>query len=419
MKIAAENTNLSKVKMKFKFYVVSGHSYLEAFFESSDLLESNRLEGAGVRIKNRNPLVFFDQDYSNLHPDIIGLACLAIFYPFIGEEVTFPLPVSTRLANSINRQIFSKTKPLKINNIDEKLVIYKGTEEAVMAFGGGVDSSAVRALFPEAFIVHEASIREGEEVLDLTNGVVEKIQKKGKGRLVKTNSRFISEPGGWHIWIGSIVTALFEAAKRNAGYIYSGTILGSAFMSNGNKYYDRHNSVKWHGESGNYWQQLFWDIGLPLVQPLMGCSEILTTKATLKLISANEVFFCTAKEGGACGVCAKCFRRACIKDYLESSNMDFSAYNNSLVNSILDKKPTYFGHIYSSLIASGWKPPKFAEKKFTHLPKDNTFCIGFNPESIDFMPEKLKSKIQLILSQNFRPMNNVEIAQMRAWDQSV
>ncbi len=405
--------------MKFKFYVVSGNTYLEAFFEESDVVEGNRLEGAGVKIRNRNPLVFFNQDYSGVHPDIIGLACLAIFYPFIGSEVTFPYPVSQRLVNSINREIFTKTKSLKIKNIDTNIPQYQGNGKAVLAFGGGVDSSAVRALFPEAFVIHEASIRDGEEVLDLTNSVVEKLENEGKGRLVKTNSRFISDPGGWHIWIGSIVTALLEGAKSGSSYIYSGTILGSAFMSNGNKYFDRHASSKWHGESGNYWQQIFWDIGLPLVQPLMGCSEILTTEATVNAIPKEEVFFCTAKDGGPCGVCPKCFRRACIQDYLGNKKLDFTSFDNIQVNTLLDRKPTYFGHIYSSLLVAGWTPPDFVKHKLQHLPGGSSFCLKYNPESLDFMPLELRGDIKAVLERNFNVMNEGDIKAMRGWNQAL
>jgi len=133
--------------MKFEFYTIGGNTYLEAFFEESDTIEGKRLEGPGTRIINRNPLVFFDQDYSGLHPDIVGLACLAIFYPFIGKNVTFPKPVSKRLSDSINREIFAKNKKLNIRNIDTCIAKYSGNGKAVLAYGGGVDSSAVRAVF--------------------------------------------------------------------------------------------------------------------------------------------------------------------------------------------------------------------------------------------------------------------------------
>ncbi len=404
--------------MKIEFYTVGGSTYIEAFFESDDHLESNRLEGAGVKITNRNPMVFFDQVYENIHPDVVGLICLAIFYPFIGKSVTLPFPVSRRLADSINRQIFTKSKTIEIRNIDESLKVYEGNGKAVLAFGGGMDSSAIRALFPDAYLVHEASIRNGELIPDKTNELMTRLNKEDKGVLVKTNSRYISEPGGWHIWIGSMITSLLEAAKGNYSLIYAGTILGSAYMSNGAKYFDRQKSAKWHGASGNYWQQIFWDIGLPLVQPLMGCSEILTLKASCSKLPRNEIYFCTANNGDACGICAKCFRRACIDEFVTGKSVDFTRFENPDVIRVLDRKPTYFGHIYASLMAGGWIPPAFAKERLSHLPKKTEFALKYNPESIDFMPESLKDIIKNVLDENFEVMNDDDIEIMKNWDQT-
>jgi hypothetical protein len=403
--------------VKFNFFVVNGNSYLEAVFEDSDHRSSLRLEGEGVSITNKNPLVFFDKDYSDVHPDIIALACLCIFYPFIGKEVTFPKPVTERIAVSINRPIFTKSKTITVRNINRDLNSYQGEFGEILAFGGGMDSSAIRATFPEAHIVHEASIKNGFLVKDLTNDLTARLEKKSRATLVRTNSRFISDPGGWHVWTGSIVTSLLEAGKRRAKYIYSGTILGSAFMSNGSKFFDRHSSVKWHGISGNYWQQIFWDIGLPLVQPLMGCSEILTMKATVKKLRQEEVFYCTKLDGDACGRCPKCFRRRCISDYVLAQQSDFSVFDNTEVHQVLNKRPLYFGHIYSALMANGWAPPSFIKEKIDFLPRYD-FALKYYEGSLEFIPEELRSKVHDVLSSEFEPMTAKNVEQMKSWDQS-
>lgn len=404
--------------MIFLHYVSGGSTYIEAIFEESDLKISKRLEGAGVEITNRNPLVFFNKEYRDIHPDIIGLVCLAIFYPFIGSDVTFPKAITPKLAESINREIFLKHKKLNIRNVDANLETYTGEQGEVLAFGGGMDSSAIRALFPEAFVVHEASVKNGILIPDDANVLTASLELKGRGSLVETNSRFISEPGGWHVWIGSIVTSLLEAGKRRAKCIYAGTILGSAFMSNGARYFDRHASQKWHGPSGNYWQQLFWDIGLPLVQPLMGCSEILTMQASLKYLSQSEISYCTADNGKACGVCPKCFRRSCIASFVTGQSVDFARFDNYSVNAVINKKPLYFGHIYAGLISADWEIPNFIGDRLSFLPKDNSFSLGCNPESLDFMPINLRKKISSVLEDNFRMMSSSEISQMKSWDQS-
>lgn len=404
--------------MIIKHYCVDNFTFIEAKLEEDDHRHANRLEGAGVKIELKTPIVFFNKKYENLHPDVIALASLAIFYPFIGSKVTLPYSVSTRLPEALSRPIFTKTKQIEITNIDANLPGYSGNGSSVMAYGGGMDSTAIRALFPDSFVVHEASIKDGIEVLDHTNGIVSLLEKEQTGSLVKTNSRYISSPGGWHIWIGSMVTALLEANTRGASYIDAGTILGSAFMANGAKYFDRHNAQKWHGPSGNYWQQLFWDIQLPMVQPLMGCSEILTMEASLKKFTEDTIFFCTANSGRACEVCPKCFRRTAIKDHVRSERSNYQAFDNPTVHALLKKRPTYFGHIYSALLSKGWEPPSFVQNYFVHLPRDVDFALNYNPESIDFMPDALRPSIQKVLDENFIPMSKRQVLQMKSWDQA-
>lgn len=402
--------------MKFLYYVIGSTTYIEAVFENTDNKKGIRLEGSGVEVENRNPLVFFDKPYHDIHPDIVGLACLCIFYPFIGDRVTFPFPVTPELADSINRAIFKKHKTITVSNIDDSLAKYEGDTGEVLAFGGGMDSSAVRALFPDAFLVHEASVRNGNVVPDEANRVTHDLEKKGRGSLVKTNSRFISEPGGWHVWTGSIVTALLEAGRRRAKYIYSGTILGSAFMSNGAKYFDRKKSTQWHGDSGNYWQQIFWDIGLPLVQPLMGCSEILTMRASLNYLNPEDIFYCTRVDGKACGSCPKCFRRTCISDYIKGETSDYSKFDNPSVNAVLDKKPLYFGHIYSALLSNGWIPPAFVRNRLEFLPRQK-FANHYYVESLDFLPPELRGEVGEVLQKEFSPMSELDVSNMKSWDQ--
>lgn len=403
--------------MIFKFYTSGGCTFLEAIFEDTDHLTSQRLEGIGVDITNRNPLVFFNKEYKYIHPDIIALACLAIFYPFIGSKVTFPEAITQALADSINRPIFLKHKKLEIQNINANLKRYEGEHGEVLAFGGGIDSTAIKILFPNAFVVHEASVKNGILVPDNANTTTLEFETRGQGVLVETNSRYISNPGGWHVWIGSIVTSLLEAGKRRAKYIYAGTILGAAFLANGIKYFDRHTASKWHGVSGNYWQQLFWDIGIPLVQPLMGCSEILTMQAALRVYDFKDINYCTANNGSPCEVCDKCFRRTCIKSYIDNKHTDFELFDNNLVKNTINRNPLYMGHIYTSLMSDGWTPPSFAKDRFELLPKNNSFALGFNPESLEFIPDELKDKVNSVLHDNFRPMSNDEIIQMKEWDQ--
>lgn len=238
-----------------------------------------------------------------------------------------------------------------------------------------------------------------------------------KGTLVTSNQRFLSQPTGWHVWIASAVTAALVASKRKSSYVLTGTNLGSSFIQNGTKYFDRHSSSKWHGISGNYWEQLFWDIGLPVFSPISGMSELLNLDISYKKLDKTEVVYCNKKDGGNCGKCAKCFRRECVEDFLGVSNVDYEKFRNADVIKMLDKRPTYFGHLYASMLNDGWLPPKWILDRLSHLPSDVSFPLKYNVESLDFVPENLRDEISKRILSNFEPMSEKELSSMKAWDQ--
>lgn len=404
--------------MKFKFYTLNGFTFIDAYPEQEDTLTANRLEGVGQEISLRTTTVWFDSEYKGVHPDVVAAVCLAIYYPFIGKRVEFPAPVSRRLAESINRPIFAKTKVLDVASVDDALEPYSGDGSSILAFGGGVDSSAVRVLFPDAYVVHEASLKDGRILPDYTNEVVDRLSRAGRGRIVRSNQRYLSRPGGWHVWIASTVTAVLTAASRGASYVLTGSNFGSNFLSNGRKYYDKLASRKHHGPSGNYWEQLFWDIGLPVFSPISGMSEIINMKIALEHLARDEVVFCIGDNGGACGRCPKCFRRACIEEFLSHSKADYTSYRNDDVLRVLEKKPTYFGHIYAALMAEGWTPPLWALGCLSHL-RPSRFPLRHNPESYELFPADIRNDVTDKVRRFSEPMTQRDMDEMRAWDQAL
>jgi len=404
--------------MKIKFYTVGETSYIEAFPDNDDLEVANRLEGAGVPIKLTNRLCFFRHKFDNIHPDVLGAVCLAIFYPFIGKRVEFPDPVSSRLVETINRPIFTKDKEIDVLNVDNSLEKYAGNGGYVLAFGGGIDSSAVRVMFPEAFIVHEGSIRNGVLMPDLSNNLTKKMEAEGIGKLIPTNQRYLSDPWGWHVWIGSTVTAVLIASQIESSYVLTGSNFGSSFLQNGRKYFDRARGQKYHGKSGNYWEQIFWDIGLPVFSPISGMSEILNMKVSFSKLPKNNIIYCTNMLGAPCYKCSKCFRRACIEEFITGKSANYSNYMNAGVMKILDTKPTYFGHLYTTMLNNNWNPPEWIKSRLTHLPDKIDFALRHNHECYNFFPDEIKDDIKSRLVQFSDPMTEEDLVAIHSWDQT-
>lgn len=406
--------------MRFEFWTTPGQSHLKAILEQGDSLIGKREEGVGTEITLHKDTVTFDYEVNNIHPDVLGLLCLVTFFPFIGSEAEFPKPVSSRLYNAFQNKCFTDKKDILFRNISNDVEIYKG-DKIALSFGGGIDSSAVRKMFPEAFVIHEAHIKDGLLIHSHAHKVVEALQPK-KGRLVKTNIRYLSKPGGWHSWPCSTSTSILMATDMNIGLILTGSILGSCFLSNGVKFWDRVKAREWHGPSGNYWQSAFEAIGLAMFSPVTGVSEMQTMKLSISLLNDNQVVYCMEDNGSTCNKCSKCFRKDVIRTFIDVNHIvDWDNYNNQKIHNFLSKRPLYFGHIFSS--ATSLKPelfPSWVLEKIKGVPKIKTdWIMRSYTESFLLCPEKWRSYVSNRVSKYIEEMTDSDKLELQKWNQTL
>ena len=405
--------------MRFEFWTEPGHSYIKAIFENGDTRMGKREEGAGTEITLQNDTVVFDYEVKNIHPDILGLLCMITFFPFIGSEVEFPKPVSKRLFDAFQNECFTSKKDILFRNISNDVEIYQG-DNLALSFGGGIDSSAVRHMFPEAIVIHEAHIKNEKFIFSHSHSVVKSLGQE-KGKLVTSNIRYLSTPGGWHSWPCSVSTSLIMATDLNIGIILTGSIIGSCFLSNGARFWDRLNARKWHGPSGNYWQSAFEAIGLPMFSPMTGVSEMQTMKQSLDLLNQNQVVYCMENDGSACLKCSKCFRRDVIRTFIQSNHQpNWEVYNTEYIHNFLENRPLYFGHIFSSAVSL--KPELFPEwmtSRLTYVqPIKKDWVMRVYAESFDLCPIEWRDYLKSRVTSFIPPMDEIDINELRSWNQS-
>lgn len=406
--------------MKFTFWTTETHSYLEAEFDEDDSLTGKREEGSGVEITFQNKVLVFDYPVKNIHPDILGLICLANFFPFIGKRVEFPVPVSPRLEQAFKRQPFVAKKTFDFVNVDNSIEKYQANKIAI-AYGGGVDSTAVHEMFPEAYVVHEAHIKNDELVPAATHSIIKAMDPE-RAFLVTTNQRYVSLPGGWHSWPCSTVCSLLMATDKDIGLILTGTVLGSNWLWNGTKYYDRIASRKFQGASGNYWQSVFADIGIPMFSPIDGISEFGSMRLSLSRLNKGEVNYCTAgKDGNHCEKCSKCLRKSIERKLCDPSyEPNWDNYNTLFVIKFLSKRPLYFGHIFKFAAKQKILPEWMNKLINKDTPEINTeWPLKYYPPALLFCPEPWQEVLKERITSHFDLMEENEIAEIESWNQTI
>ncbi len=324
------------------------------------------------------------------------------------------MPVSTRLEQAFSNENFERQ--FSFDNIDPGIKAYSGTRMA-LAFGGGTDSSAVRAMFPEAFVVHEAHIRQGRLVPNHTHSIVHDLGVD-RGRVVHTNQRFVSAPGGWHGWPCSLATALLLATDYNFGIILTGAVLGATLLNSGAKYWNRFTATETQGITGNHWQSAFNQIGIPVFSPVHGASEFLTTQLSIPYIESGEVFSCDKLHGGECKLCQKCFRRDVVRAVVDSEyKPPWSSYDHDDVHEYLEARPLHMGHLLSFARDRLDNLPEFLRSRLEDLPPISTdWPLRVHTRTFDLCDETWRGTIRSRVLDHLAPMEPAHIAEMESWN---
>ena len=402
--------------MRFEFTSNESQSVLRAVFEDGDRYEGSRQEGPGQKITYSGEDIIFDYPVSSIHPDLLGLLCLIVFYPFIGERAVFPMPVSPRLEQAFQNQNFRRR--FRFDNVDPGVEAYSGSRLA-LSFGGGIDSSAVRIMFPEAYVVHEAHIKDGRLVPSHAHRIVHDLGPD-RGRVVATNQRYVSRPGGWHGWTCAAAAALLMATDNDFGMILMGTILGATLLANGSGYWDRFQARERHGFTGNFWQSAFNAVGMPMFSPVCGASEYLTMTLSLDLIKAGRVVYCIERDGRPCLRCPKCLRRDMIRAVVDPSHRpDWKPYDRADIHEFLSTRPLKYGHIFSFARDRATGLPSFVTSRLHDVPAINSdWPLRFHADTFEFCDPNWESAIRERVLEHLDPMEPEHVAELQSWDQN-
>ena len=300
--------------MKFKIEITESQTQFIAISESEEEKHGLRAQGPYVPIKLVNDTLIINYvSKLPLHPDIIGAICITAFYPFIKYSATMPFPVSKTFVEGLKMDIlpqhdkingiYRAVKPITITNIDEDLEPYNNGKNTVIAYGGGMDSTAIALLFPDFPIIHSSNSNDDLE----TKNVIKKFVKenlKNDSFIIDTNCKELCKPGGFTTFTNIFLMPLILSADLNIKNICCGEILGASCLSNGKKYFPQFNTKR-----RNRWMNFYNHIGLNIFSPTAGCSELITSKIVYKHKLSDKVLFCEINEGKPCFKCIKCLRK--------------------------------------------------------------------------------------------------------------
>ena len=239
--------------MKFSSWTDNGRFFIRGEFveEHGDVKKGPRYQGPFDELEMVNDTVWYNYIPKKLHPDELAIMCFMIFFPWVGQKVEFPQPVSSEVSDAINHPTFNRFKgDIEVLNLEQIQSVSPqenqtiAPEDVVISFGGGVDSSALHALFPEATLVHEINVEE-EETTVVHHRVIAAMlrhneRKNTPVQWIQTNARFLSKPKGVTNWLCPLIPALLVACDQEKKAVFTGSNIGTMFLKNGKAYSPGH-----------------------------------------------------------------------------------------------------------------------------------------------------------------------------------
>ena len=382
--------------MKFILHVTNNQTQFTGISEHEDETIGLRAQGPYTPIKLTDNVLTIDYVSTKpLHPDMIAAICITAFYPFIKYSATMPYPVSQQFADSLKMDIlpqhetvngiYKAVKNITITNIDATIETYSGVN-TVIAYGGGIDSTAIALLCPEFPIIHTTNCSDSIERKNVMKRFVED-HLKNEPLLVDSNCKNLCRPGGFTTFTNIFLVPLMLSSDLNIKNICCGEVLESSCLSNGTKYFPQFNPQR-----RNRWMRFYTNIGINIFSPIAGCSELITSKIVFNNNLSDEVLFCESREGYPCHKCTKCLRKL-LELNLHGYNHDFNTFVEKDMTLFLKKRPLYFSNTLIETI-NNQNVPVYMKESISDLIHLNTNLFHkIYSKSFIYFPEDIRNTI--------------------------
>ena len=256
-----------------------------------------------------------------------------------------------------------------------------------LSFSGGVDSTAALCLMPENTVTFylernfESMIQHqnAHRFIDYLDSVgIPTITVKSNHEIVRT---FFDKLPGFSTDYACMAHLILLADYSDLDAAGTRMPLENTYFFHGTKIRDFAKSSFW-----KRFKSMFDYLGIPLYQPVAGCSEILTNKIVNQCGYGNYATSCLRSEiaGQTCNSCWKCFR----KNIFNNKSWEMS----NEISTFLAKRPLKQGiatlYALQLLKSRGHQIPNEASDLERIIDYDLSFLTQFLPDSLKLLPKK-------------------------------
>lgn len=326
---------------------------LNATLEPSDVTEAGKAVMARTTATFELPKGYH---YSAIHPDLLGLASITTFSPWIKQTLRLPFPVSYHFADAI-----AQTLKIELTNVSPVVERRVPSHDARpgLAFSAGVDSFACLEIMPantQPVFMHRARPREEAPGLyraDAALRAVREMRDRGVPAIaMRSDLEWVRKPVGFGIDMTPGTTVILLADYFNLDAISYGTVSESAYMTGKTSFFDYTERPIFKN-----WQRIFGAAGLDSYNCVTPMSEICTSYLARRSEFSHLAQSCVrGKSSEPCRSCVKCFRKSLIESHFSGSWPDSAEIQRMArgrsIRAFLDRDPIHHEIVLAASIAN-------------------------------------------------------------------
>ena len=273
-----------------------------------------------------------------------------------------------------------------------------------LSFSGGIDSTAALCLMPENTILLYME-RNFESMIKHANALyfLDELKREGRTTLsIPSNHEFIrtkhGKNPGFSTDYACMAHLILLADYFDLDAAGTGMPLENSYFFHGTIVRDFSNARFWKSNSA-----IFRFLGLPLYQPVAGCSEILTNNIVKETKLHDLAKSCLRSEiiGKTCEKCWKSFRKNIFNQRAWEMSNEISTF--------LSKRPLKQGiatlFALQQIMKKQGKIPEEAKDLLSVIETDLSFLRDYWGPSLDLLPDKYREFTSEKLSGYASPMS--------------
>ncbi|GGA66827.1 hypothetical protein GCM10011521_01180 [Arenimonas soli] len=364
--------------------------------------------------------------FGSPHPDLLALAALLVFRPWIGKTVDFPdLALSTEFIEAVKQgQRLTARGDVRAGSSPPRRKPDNGRPG--LAFSGGVDSVAALEVLPaETALFFMSRVAPTEEFSawvfskDGPHRALDALRAEGRTVYsIETDLEFVRSPPGVPLDWSNGVPMVLMADRESLDAVTWGLILESAYRIGRADFQD------WGERPGfTRWALLFASVGLDMFHPVAGLSEIITSKLVMSSPHGTMAQSCVRGPGGAeCGECPKCFRKMLLSSALGDRGFDFSTMARFWRSKRVLRTVTVYPIKHQNVLAYSLLRHDFEDAGLLAIqrmilashPSFDLYQRHYAP-ALELVPEKYRTGVAERIGAYAAPMSAREEIELRAW----